>query len=952
MATAVGHVLYAGHTEGIAFAVTRGLALTANHVVRDRELAKLEFAPTGGTPIALTEVEPDAALDVALLHLAADVDDVAPVARAKMKDEWSADSQPLANDPGLTGEVDALRRTIVNSSGESVDAIQLRADQLLDSYAGYSGSPVMSTRQPGAVVGVLVEQVLSRLSSMEVKRATNVLYAIPIEAVIDRFRLDVSLSPDEPVFSAEGGLQRVTGLRPTPSIELWRDRDLLRKQLHDLLIAVDTRIISIVGGRGIGKSALVSKVLSGFESEDATRDRFDDIGPLIYVSTRRSGAPSLDGGVTLSGVYQAVAGLWPEESRHARAVRWQETGVNALSDLWQALRDTRPVLVLDNMEDAQDPETQELRDADLVALLASACRVPQRRGPTIITTSRTPLSLPAELAPGVHVLWVEDGLDGEDAVAVIRSSATSGRGDLSEIPDAELELLAKRVEGRPHGLRLLGKLLCERPRRVKEVLRSASAPEEVLRELVSVSYESLDPASQTIWQTLALAGVPLSEHALLDLVDGFVDGEAAESMLNRRIDAGEIIWHERDDLVELHPLDADYVRRVLLDHQRERQTALDLRLAEWWASRRSPYDEWREIDDATPSKREYLHRWRAGQRSEAFAVLSEASDFLSRYGEAAFVLEAVAEADRTADNSDPSFAVRIRHSEGNANFFSGSLDKAVAAYERARTIALDAGLERDAARAATDLGTSLRHSGNASEGSKWLRSVAELPLGTLAAGDHRAAVFQYGLALIYDGAMDRAAVMTDRLAELVTRDDPPLAHAQLADLRALSALVEGDLSGALAAADHAIGLFENSASRDNIGYMLNIKGVALLATGDAASAMKAIEQGMDLAADYRSDRLEGLCALNLAWSHLAAGDIAAAGRCAKRSRDRLAANGVAEAASAALLAETLDTCEEMKPGQLRQALGRVGELTLNNPDLFRPTDAALRTWSALVAAGV
>ena len=68
--------------------------------------------------------------------------------------------------------------------------MQLLVDQHeLGDFAGYSGSAVTLKSAPNAVVGVLIEQVPSRLRTLpdQPNPASNVLYAIPIQNVLERF---------------------------------------------------------------------------------------------------------------------------------------------------------------------------------------------------------------------------------------------------------------------------------------------------------------------------------------------------------------------------------------------------------------------------------------------------------------------------------------------------------------------------------------------------------------------------------------------------------------------------------------------------------------------------------------------------------------------------------------------------------------------------------------------
>ena len=108
---------------------------------------------------------------------------------------WQVETQPRGNDPKLTGTINATHGQFVNSQGHEIYVLQLQVDQNLDDYKGYSGSPVALKLPTGAVIGVLIEQLRSRLSGRLVnpRPATNVLYAIPIQDVLDRFGLTYEL---------------------------------------------------------------------------------------------------------------------------------------------------------------------------------------------------------------------------------------------------------------------------------------------------------------------------------------------------------------------------------------------------------------------------------------------------------------------------------------------------------------------------------------------------------------------------------------------------------------------------------------------------------------------------------------------------------------------------------------------------------------------------------------
>ena len=192
----VGRIFAGGKDRGSGFALATSadgpsrVVLTANHVVRDHDVASLEFRCSAGPPVPVERVEADEGLDVAVLHLADDVTEALAAACAWEDLAWQVPARPRGNDPKLTGTVTDADHPFENAKGREGRALQLRVNETLGDYGGYSGSPVLFET---AVVGVLVEQLRWRVAATAGQGrtpASNVLYAVPIEDVLARFGLD------------------------------------------------------------------------------------------------------------------------------------------------------------------------------------------------------------------------------------------------------------------------------------------------------------------------------------------------------------------------------------------------------------------------------------------------------------------------------------------------------------------------------------------------------------------------------------------------------------------------------------------------------------------------------------------------------------------------------------------------------------------------------------------
>jgi hypothetical protein len=238
----VGRILADAKDRGSGFALAPRVAVTANHVVRGRAAGSLHLALGDGRSVPVDRVEGDETLDVAVLHLGEEVPEVLAVGRAVAGADWRVEAQPRGNDPLLTGTIDTLRRRFINAEGHETEVMQLRVDQQVGDYEGYSGGAVMLQSPRGAVIGVLVEQLRWRLATPigQPRPAANILYAIPIQHVLDRFGL-AAVSVARPVrFSA-----------PHPRADAIERPSLLRYLLAAVTDAASMRT-GIVLVRGMG----------------------------------------------------------------------------------------------------------------------------------------------------------------------------------------------------------------------------------------------------------------------------------------------------------------------------------------------------------------------------------------------------------------------------------------------------------------------------------------------------------------------------------------------------------------------------------------------------------------------------------------------------------------------------------------------------------------------------
>ncbi|WP_459983355.1 AAA family ATPase [Nocardioides sp. AN3] len=694
------------------------------------------------------------------------------------------------------------------------------------------------------------------------------------------------------------------------------------------------RILSVTGRRGIGKSATVAKVLAEFEQPDPRRGPLEDFDSLVYLSTR-TGSGSISGAV----VFDTLAGLLEKKQRNRMRRLWETSHQTAFPELWEVMRHQRTILVLDNLDDLQDENDGSLRADDLVALLTSVCATPYP--PHVVTTSQLPLRLPPQLQPHVREFPLESGLEGDDAIALLRSrDPTTG---FEQFTDDELGRATERLHGVPHGIEMLGSLM-EGDLYALDLIESDATLDAILLELVSRIFLGLDEPERHVVELLALSGVPLPERELPQILDGLVTPPAIRDALRTLVRRRGVGFEPRTRTVRLHPVEVDWCRRELLEHHRSEQVALDLRLADWHRARSTPPGQWRSLEDVEPQRLEFQHRWRAGQHDDAMIVLAEIADFLARKGETALLRSALADADTVALGLPAQVATRRCRLE--VEFFSGSLESAQTIAREALELASQAGMSSAADELRVDLGTVLRHQGDNDEAVRMLQEVAR-QAAPVERRTRLEALFELGLALCYQQRWGDALGAADELAETLCPEDGTKLAAGPADIRALAGLGSGDHELALAAAEEAIRLYLDSPHQDNAGYAHNVAGLVWLERDDLDRARTQLEEGEQTAVRFKIDRLAGICATNLAWTELRAGNVGACAAAAHRACERLDATGARAAKTPRALAELVaDRSVDRSPPlgedrDPREVLASAATASADNADFYRPSTDVL-----------
>lgn len=419
--------------------------------------------------------------------------------------------------------------------------------------------------------------------------------AFPAEVRTDLLRLFHAARRSTPLATAAPTLT-ILGQRPLPQHQPYVGREQAIERLIGLLTDDSTRLITVVGRAGIGKTALTCHVLS--QIEDGQHLQPDAI---LYLSTHT-------GGISLEHIYQHAISLEPSLQEVWAAPVPTPHKIAALLDAWH---EQLILLYLDNCEDLLDPDGQML-DPDLAALI-EAC-LHEAVGVRLLMTSRTEVALPRAVRHWQQLVALEEGLAVQEGVALLRAFDPNGTCGLRDAPTEALEGAVEQLHGVPRALEVLaGMLEDDRLASLDSLLARYGAMRDV-REMVADSFKRFDAAAWAVMAALAVLRRPVPIEAVAALVEPSVDVGA---MVGRLARSRMVSVDRQKGVVALHPIDADLAYSHLSD-----ATALEARAAAYYAAHAPAAPQ--DLDAMQPHLLAFDHWLRADDPFAAYAQVGEA----------------------------------------------------------------------------------------------------------------------------------------------------------------------------------------------------------------------------------------------------------------------------------------------------------------------------------------
>ncbi|MEV5080575.1 tetratricopeptide repeat protein [Streptomyces sp. NPDC056159] len=712
-------------------------------------------------------------------------------------------------------------------------------------------------------------------------------------------------------------------------LETFKDRTHERAKVMARLSDPRARLVTIIGRRGIGKSALAAKVAEQLASGGSGDGRA--WRGIANVSSRTSG-------ISLERIFHDCARLPGPGPLEDLLEVWssQRSTPDKAAQLFAALSGGPYLILLDNFEDRLD-DRGELHDQELNAFFDAFFRT--QHGARILMTTQVPLALPPELRRYRSRLYLDQGLPVPDAVKLLRELDPEGETDIVRASRQELERAVRRVYGVPRALELIVGALSEdylTLPTLDEVLDTFAERGDVIAYLAQDRFQRLDAESRLVLEVLAVFGRPASRDAVSWVLGPLAPDVDVPAALARLASHGRMVTVDRARrMFALHPMDADFIYRELPREGLLGYRSLNRRVADWYARQKPPRQQWRSVEDVQLHRYEFAHRIRAEDYEPAAAVLDEIDYFLTWRGSVGAARDMHQQlSGRLSDDE-----ARLVHlvGFGVALLVGGPHHQAAQVLGEAAELAERVGDQPRLARALFALGDTYRQLNQLDEAIGPLQRAVELENRL---GDPECllrALMSLSLTHSYRGEVREALNVADTMRARALEHFSDLGRAQAYDSAACAHLASGNWSRALAMADAAIALYEEVGVTEALGYVHNVQGVAFLGLGDVERAEAEFLQAHTDGAAVGSPRTEGICLYNLSWAYWTVGRHADAHTAAQRSKaafERAAAPGteVADALARAARAMVAGEADEAA-----RHLRATAEKSKGNADFVPPS---------------
>jgi len=738
-----------------------------------------------------------------------------------------------------------------------------------------------------------------------------------------------------PVLQQEWVL-RVVGQRPLDVIDFFKDRVKERHMVSELLADPNSRLVSIIGRGGMGKTAIARVILHNIEQSQRQHTETNiPVNGIAYLST-------ITTGISWEKIFTYCSRMFDPETA-AKLQRIWENGQVALDEKISQLVTTCDnglyILLLDNFEEMLNDQG-EIVDEDLNLFLEKVLL--NQTSLRLLITSRIPLLLKRSLAAFDKQIHLRDGLPSVDAVQLLRDLDPNGNYGLYDALETQLMDLAKMTHGVPRALESVVSILANDPfLDISDLLKEFFQRKDVVRDLIEENYRRLDQSARRVLQALSVFRRPVTQLAIEYLLLAFDKSIDVSTTLHRLINTHIISVDRTSKTVYLHPIDQDYAYSQISDGPVQAllysKRSLESRAADYYAQLKISRKVWHSINEIQYHILEIEHRTRADEYNKAAEVLVEISSESADRGYAN-VLRGIYTS--IIENvSDKRLQMLVEQENTLFGLRLGLLEESASSARSAIELARELGDRRAQMKALARLASVMRFLGYLDDSARYIEE-AESILNT--SGDptqDAELLFEAGLIAVYRKKYQQSIQYAQNLLQPIFASRTPVAPLYGTNLLSVNYLVLNKSGQALEHTNQWIKLCRELNQRDALVYAYNTLGLVQASYGNSREALDAFTESLEIATEDSNLRPKGIILHNLARFYRMQNNLDSALDYASRSVVQMKQVGVKYLIASDALVRAIEAAKRHEFRTEIKTLIQCAEIARENPDLMDGLEA-------------
>jgi tetratricopeptide (TPR) repeat protein len=435
---------------------------------------------------------------------------------------------------------------------------------------------------------------------------------------------------------------------PMSAPDFFQDRLVETRIITDFLKTDSLRMMTLVGRGGIGKTAMVCRLLKSLERGLLPDDlgKFE-AGGIIYLS--EVGIHKIG----FANLFADLCRLLPPDIANYYEKIYKEGQKPIRFKMFSLLEEfrTEPVIILfDNLENLIDPTSCSLTQDDLREALNALLDAPHHSVKVIITTRIPPKDIFLFHPERQQSLQMNSGLGSPYAENLLRALDLDGSLGLKNAPDTILNKVRENTRGFPRALEaFFGSLAADRSTTPEELLSKIqhALPQEIVEIMVGEAFSRLDKSAQRVMQALAIFSRPVPPVAVDFLLQPYIETPDSAQILNRLVNM-HFVRREMGRYY-LHPVDLSYALSLFPSESQVKEDAqqasfsprvLRKRASDYFHQIRRPREEWKTLADLEPQLAEFDLRCAVEDWETALLLLHEINnEYLILWGHAGLVVD-------------------------------------------------------------------------------------------------------------------------------------------------------------------------------------------------------------------------------------------------------------------------------------------------------------------------